>query len=110
MKFVVAPHTQEDAEGNEGRRVTLYDLSPNAVKRVQLGLTPVHEGTTVTVLEEQSLSLRRHPAFAERLEFFLPAVKRQTNALHEFDSAMMDADNIILIKVRGLLRRFTVKS
>jgi hypothetical protein len=102
MRFAVVPNipleTGENIEA--GRKVTIYDVSPYAVKREQLGLTPTHNGTEVSIFGSQDLDPKRHPAFKQKLKFFLPCVRRRTVELHEFDSTMMDADNIILVKVR----------
>jgi hypothetical protein len=107
MRFVVVPNVfrfrfpdaGEDIDAK--RRVTIYDVSPYTVKREQLGLTPSHGGTEVSIFGSQHLDPERHPAFKQKLKFFLPCVRRQTVGLHRFDNTMMDADNIILVKVRA---------
>ena len=97
---------RKDENGNEGFPVTIYDLSPYTVKRHQLGLMPSCEGVTVEVLGEQdihsgSFLVGFSPISSSSISsFHLPAIKIQTKELHMFDSAMIDGDNIILIKVR----------
>jgi hypothetical protein len=106
MKFVVVPHSIPNLEAAQGddragprRKVTVYDFSPAAIRREKAGLNPQgnHPGIEVDVLEGQSHS---EPAFnGGRVEGSLQCVRRRTTLGHSFISAMMDADNIILVKV-----------
>jgi len=97
MRFITVPDNSEVAGENEmGRRVTVYDFSPYAVKRAQMNPSP--PGVIVSILGEQTLTPNQDNAFGQVLRLNLPCVRRRTVESHVFDSAMMDAESIILVK------------
>jgi len=111
MKFIVVPEIDllqavlgEDEDDHTGakRKVTVYDFSPISVRREQARINPnsSHMGVIVDIVPPPSGGVPVS-VFGQNIESSLVCVRRKTVEGHAFVSAMMDADNIILIKGRG---------